>query len=404
MARLTNSEILALAKDNPNYKSWTSKLTDEIFTTAGYAGFDAADPTLKGEFFKLLVRVYLDQVRGPQIRIPSTFEKIVWNKSNPYGGVAQRIRTKVLKPTDPRYRGLVQGGSVDPFVVRLLDVDEEFWKQNFDYANNLTIQDIDLKKVFLDQYGINELLDKIYTSFDDSKKIQEYSTTVKMVDNIINRATLKDAQTIEVAKVDESATNATMSQFIQAFHNLKDMMDSTVYSGQFNEKGFEHGLNPSNYVLFVRAEILNQIKTTLMATTYHTENLGIPFEVVGVKDFGGTTYTKDNPTPGGDPIAMKEVYSTNKGNLGEMIGYNASGSESDPVEDIDDLNAVDHNPLVDAVLIEKGAIFISDQQPYQTSAIYNPAGRYTNFWASQPNRTIGYDGSYDVIKFVHSNS
>ena len=388
---LTNREILALCKDDPTYKNWTSKLTDEIFTEKGFEDMQLQDAGILADFFNLSVRITLNKILTPSPRIPGTYKNIVQEYGSIDGGVLQRINTKLLKPTSPKYRNLINGGSVDPFVVRKPVTDERFFKQNFDFQNMLTIQDIELKKMFLSESGISEYIAGIMKSLDESYSIQKYEVFREMISKMINSTNnpLKDSQKIKVTDITNNSTNQEMAEFLQVFQNLHDLMNATVVSGQFNAKSFEHGLYPEQYTLMIRSDIYNVIKTTLMATTYHLENLGIPFNIELVKDFGGLTYTKTDGTP---LVPVYDEFGAVKG-LGES-------STSVPVAE-DDIITKDPNEKISALLVQNGAIFTTEQQPYQTRAIYNPAGLYTNFWASQPNSSFNYDACYDVIEFYH---
>ena len=89
-AALTNKEILALAKSDPTYKNWTSKLTDEIFTQAGFEELQQNDYRLLSDFFGLSVRVVLNQIKTPNPRIPSLYKAVVEEYSNENGGIFQR--------------------------------------------------------------------------------------------------------------------------------------------------------------------------------------------------------------------------------------------------------------------------------------------------------------------------
>lgn len=392
MAVITNKELLALAKSDPSYQSWTSQLSDKIFTDAGFEEISLAGGPLLADFFNLSVRIVLQKIKTPSPRIPDLYKSIVEEYANPNGGIFQRINTRLLKPTSPKYRNLVNGGSVDPFTVRKPETDERFYKQNFDYQNLLTIQDIELKKMFLEESGITDYIAGIMKSLDDAYVIQKYEMYREMLSKAMNSTAfpLKNTQKIEVNEITNASTNAEMAQFIQVFHNLHDLMTTTVVSSEFNAKSYEHGMYPEQYTLLVRADVWNTIKTTLMATTYHTENLGIPFKVELVKDFGGIEYMY-----GGE--ILQPVYD----DFGAVIGYSADGTETD-MKQTSECDILDPNAKIDAVLVQNGLIFTSSQQPYETRAIYNPAGRYTNFWASQPNSTFAYDACYDLIEFYHA--
>lgn len=390
MAVITNKEVLALCKDDPSFKGWTGKLTDEMFTAAGFEELLANDYRLLADFFNLSIRVVLQKIKTPRPRIPGVYKSLVEEYSNLEGGIFQRINTKLIKPTSPKYRNLVNGGSVDPFVVRKPETEERFYKQNFDYQNMLTIQNIELKKMFLSEGGINDYVSGILKSLDDAYVIQKFETMKELLSKAINSTQnpLKASQRIQVPDIVEGSTNADCAKFIQVFQNLYDLMEDTVVSGAFNAKSYEHGLYPEEYVLLVRSDIWNYIKTTLMATTYHTENLGVKFEVKPVKDFGGLTFTNTSGTP------LLPVYD----DFGAVKGFNTTGT-GDPLPE-DQLVKVDPNPNVSALLIQKGALFTTEQAPYQTESIYNPAGKYTNLWASQPNSSFNYDACYDMITFI----
>ena len=388
VVKLTNKEILALAKSDPTYNSWTSKLTNDIFTEKGYEELKQNDYKILSDFFGLSVRVILNQIKTANPHIPSLYTAIVEEYANEQGGIFQRVNTKLLKPTSPKYRELVSGGSIDPFIVRKPNTDERFFKQNFDFQNFLTIQDIELKKMFLDETGMSEYIAGIMKSLDESYAIQKYQVFREMISKAINSTQnpLKDTQKIGLAEV-ISGDEDTQKAFIQAMQNLAVLFDTSVVSKDFNAKSFEHGLYKDDYVLVVRSDIYNYIKTELMANTYHTENLGIPFQIELVKDFGGITYTDKSG------VAATPLYDE----FGAVKGFSTDGTT---LIDENDLIKVDPNEDVMSLLMQKGCIFATQQQPYETRTIYNPAGLYTNFWASQPNGAFNYDACYDIIEFV----
>lgn len=390
MAILTNAQILALAKDDPTFKSWTAKLSKEIFEEAGYEELANNNYQILSDFFALSVRVVLQKIMREEPRIPDVYKKIVEEYPNQEGGIFQRINIKLIKPTSPKYRNLVNGGSIDPFKIRKPQTEERFYKQNFDFQNYLTIQDVELKKMFLSETGINEYVNGIVAGLDDSYYIQKYETMREVLSLAINseRFPLKDTQKIEVPKIDDEATNADQAKFLRAIKGIYNLMVTTVKSGKFNAKGFEHGMYPEEYIFLVRGNVWDKISTELMATTFHTKDLNSPFDVQIVKDFGGIYYTDTSDN------VLKPVYDDD----GVNIGFNASG-EGDPLPD-DQIVAHDPNEKVQGMLVKKGIIFATEQNAYQTRAIYNPAGLYTNFWASQPNSSINYDACYDMILFM----
>ena len=388
--KLTNQEIFKLCSSAPSFNNFTSKVTKEIFTENGFEELKEQDKDILADFFGLSVRVYLQKITNQRPHIPALYKKVVEEYANPFGGIAQRISMLMPKPTDPKYRKLVNGGSIDPFKIRIPKVEQRFYKQNFDFANYRTLQDIELRKIFLSEYGIADFVNKLRESFDDSYYIQKFLTLKELINGAIHTENfpLKDTQIIELPRIDENATNSDMSNFIQQINNIADVMDTTVMSGEFNAKGYEHGLYKNEYVLLIRANVFNKIKTTLMATTYHTQNLNFDFEVEKVNNFGGITYEDKNGTP------LLPIYDDD----GAVIGYNASGT-GEPLPKTD-IVEVDPNEHIQAMLVQKGAFFTSEQQAYSIKSIYNPAGEYLNIFANQPNASFNYDATYDIIEFI----
>lgn len=94
------------------------------------------------------------------------------------------------------------------------------------------------------------------------------------------------------------------------------------------------------------------------------------------------------------------VYDT----LGHQIGYATSENQTAATHSNEDPTLLpvyfkDPNEDTIAVLMDKGAIFTSTQNPYSVRPIINPRGLYTNYWASAPGNTIAGDPLYNFIVF-----
>lgn len=390
MAILTNKEILKLAKSDPTYKSLVSQLTDEIFTEAGFTEItNATRANLLSDFFSLSIRMVLQKISQPRPRIPAVYNAIIEEYDNEYGGIFQRINTKPLKPTSPKFHNLQNGGSVDPFVIRKPETDERFYRQNFDWQNFFTLQRKDLKKIFLDEAGINRYVDGISRSLDDSYVISKYEHLREMLSFIAGDNQLQDSQKIQVPQIGENATEDDMIKFLQAINSFYLLMETTVLSKDFNKRKFEHGLYPDDYTLLVRGDVMSNINYKLERISYHTDKIGIKFKVVEVKDFGGLKYYDLNDTE------LKPVYD----DYGANIGFNTTGTGT-PLDD-SEIKIVDPHEKVQAMLLQKGIIFTTKQQPYEIESIYNPAGKYLNMWASEPSGSFNLDSTYDAIVFYY---
>lgn len=388
MAILTNKEILLLAKSDPTYKSITSKLTDEIFTDQGYEEIAVNEGfNFISNFFQLSIRVVLQKIKTPNPRIPKLYDAIVENYDEEKGGIFQRIGTEPLKAISPKFKKLVNGGSVDPYLIRKPITKERFYKQNFDFQNLLTIQRLELKNIFLSDYGINNYVDGIIKSLNDSYYIQKYEIMTELLSKALLNEDLKPTQKIEVDEINQNATETQMIRFLQAINSFYSLFETTVMSSDFNVLDFEHGLYNDEYYLLVRGDVMSNIRYNLNRVSYNLDDLGIKFKTIEVKNFGGIKYQDLNG------VDLLPVYDEN----GSQIGFNATG-EGEPLEK-NEIVEVDPLAKTQAVLIQKGAIFTTKQQPFEIETIYNPSGKYFNLWASEANGSFNLDNTYDIIKF-----
>lgn len=397
MAILTNAEVMAIGKKDPDFKKWTAKQGADLFSTNGYKSFKNLTNNDKEDFFNNTVRVFLEMIKTPDINVRDPFNKIVHEFGIPFGGIAQRMRTYLMKPENYKGRGLVNGSSVDPYVVRKPEVSEDFWRMNFDYANHVTIQDANIRQMFTDPSGITTLLGGIMYGFDIAKDVQERVMLRYIINEILNDATtpLKSTQKVTVPDLlDASADDDDIRDFLMTFKNLAGRMKDICFSDEFNTDGYEHGLNLENYVLYVRDNVNNKINVTAKTTAFRTEYLDYGFpNVEFVTNFGAKLQKAS------DHSAVVPIYSTEDYNKGSVLGFNTSGQTSPLAWSA--IEQVDANPLIDAVLIEKGAILKGVQNGYEVNTIFNPAGNYLNYWARQINKMYGYDASYDIIVFSH---
>lgn len=413
---MKNSQILALVKTTPTYKRWTSKLTDEIFTSAGFEELYNNDYKLLEDFFGLSVRVVLNKIRSVNAVIPSTYKAIVEEFATEEGGITQRINIHPIKPVSPKFRNLQDGMSIDPYTVRKPKTDERFYKQNFDYSSFITLQDINLKKMFIQEDGIFTYVEGITKSFNEGYYIQKYEMFRNMINLTIHSTQFPMQQTQiyngttnpELANIDSDSpvdAQAAYRKFVQIIDNLNAFMKANPMADTLNAKKFMHGMNSDDYVLMMRYSIYNLIKSyegVIGSGTGYIKNVieNLPFKVELVQDFGGITYVlaSDHTTP------LLPVYNKR---TGEELGFNQNGGEYDPLDTSDtnvplpedQIEAVDPNANVFAILAERGVIFATQQNSYEVRSIYNPRGMYTNHFANQPNGSFNYDATYDMVVF-----
>lgn len=90
------------------------------------------------------------------------------------------------------------------------------------------------------------------------------------------------------------------------------------------------------------------------------------------------------------------------GPLGDEIGFATTEGATTATLTEDEVYWQDPNEDVLAILADKGVVFETVQNPYEVIPIYNPRGRYMNYWASSPNNGIHWDYFYNYVVFKNT--
>lgn len=412
-------------KNNPQFESYTSVGTKETFTEKGFEAIKASDLNILNKFFELSLRVAFQKTDIARATNPLSDIGLVEVYDTPNGGFVQRIAVDSISPISPVYNNLQNGSTVDPYKVRKPKSSQRFFEQNFDYQNLITIQEFQVKQIFLDEYGMGQYIAGILQGLETGRIKQEYVNLKEVLNAGINSTEypLKDSQKISVELPDDlsTVTDEQLLHFVESVMDLMSGMSTQVSSGQYNAAGFDTKVDNSDYVMLVRAGILNKIKTRLRVGAFNPEDLAIPVDrIVEVSDFGGLYPYADSEFgtrlyPVYDGFGSETGYYISQENAGTLtektsddetiLGYQAStGTDVSKISDIVPKESVfwkDENAEVKAIVAQKGLIFENLQNPYTVNPIYNPAGLYTNYWASSPANGINYDYYYNVILFVN---
>lgn len=411
-------------KNNSQFESYTSLGTKDTFTEKGFEAIKASDLNIINKFFELSLRVAFQKIDVARAKNPFTDAGLVEVYDTPNGGFVQRVAIDSISPISPVYNGLENGSSVDPWKVRKPKSSQRFFEQNFDYQNLVTIQEFQAKQIFLDEYGMGQYISGILQGLETGRIKQEYVNVKQVLNAGINSTVypLKDTQKIATQLPDDlsTVTDDQLRGFIEEIMDLMTGMSVQVSSGQYNAAGFDTKVDNSDYVLLVRAGILNKIKTRLRVGAFNPEDLAIPVDrIVEVSDFGGLYPYKEDKYitrlyPVYDSFGSETGYfieESNAGTLtvntssdGTILGYQAPVNANIPafpnIVAEKDVYWKDENAEVKAMVAQKGLIFENRQNPYIVTPIYNPAGLYTNYWASSPANGINYDYYYNVILFL----
>lgn len=397
LAKITNSEFWNLArKASPTFASHTAKATADLFTERGFEGIQRTDLNAINEFIGISMRLAFQKVDISRARNPLAANGFVEYYNTPNGGFVQRMAINSIKPVNPGYKNLQNGQTVDPFIVRKPVTTERFFRQNFDYQSFITIQDFQVKTIFVSEYGMGEWLAGVMAGLENGYIIQEYENTLECLNAALNSDTtpLQETQLLKVDSWTGEGTTDELKQFILYLKNLASEMSVVTQSSAYNANGFSTYVDPENYVILMRPGIRNRIAVELEVGAFNPDRLALPFDVMEVENFGGIQYWTDPDE--GDPVQVYPVYD----NFGAVVDGKYATTEGQAEADSDvetDVYTVDPNADVLAVVIQKGAIFENRQNPYTVTPIYNPRGMYMNHWANSPNNSIAYDANYNLV-------
>lgn len=383
----TNIDVWnGLREKYPNFASITSQGTKDTFTSKGFS--EATSTGALNEFFNLSIRTALNKIDVAKIKTRLQECGLVETFVGQLGGYLQRLSIEIIKPISPAYNNLVDGQSVDPFIVRKPESNERFYEcGNFNYQSFITISEFQAKTIFLEEYGIANFISGIMQGLENGYKLQKEVNIYEALNKCINDVALQSSQTVNVTIADvNNITNDELLLFIDTVKQTATKMNTAISTKAFNSLQFDTHRSPDEHILLLRAGIKDTIQTHLMVGAYNKEDLSLPFEIVEVADFGGLKATSDGSTE------LYPKYST----IGELIGWSTTDGGEAVAENT--IQWVDPNANVLGVIIQKGAIFEEIKEPYSVRPIHNPRGLYDNYWASAPNNMIRYDKCYNVIK------
>ena len=302
---MTNGKLWDMIRNKfPQFASHTAKATAELFTEAGYEQLKNGDyPNALNDFYELTLRVYLQQINVSRAEDNLSRDGFGEYYEQPLGGFIQRMSIDSIKPVSPAFKGLVNGSSVDPFVVRKPKVGERFFKQNFDYQSLLTMpDDFQMKQIFISEFGMSEYMGGLMTALENGYTVQLYENKLEAINAGINSVNfpLQDTQKINVS-LSADPTAAELSAFILAVRNTVDAMTLGPQNHGFNAMKFNTVQDKSRLKLLLRPGIKNAISVKLLANAYNIEDLQLPIDVIEVPHFGGLI-----------PWSMRKILSSSK--------------------------------------------------------------------------------------------
>ena len=395
MAKLTNGQYWDILRDKfPAFRESTSKATLDMFTERGFEAIKNMDGgRIINDFFKLSLQVALGKIDVAKIKDKLSESGFGEEVLNPNGGYIQRIAIEQVKQISPGYLNLVNGQSVDPFIVRKPTAIERFFTQNAEFQNLITIPDsVMMKNMFISD-GMDDYISGMMSQLEASYRKFLYFLKLEAIHAGINSTDfpLKDSQRIPVEYAGDDTTIDQLATFVLKIKNIISLMDASPSTDAFNQRGFETSQDVNRLKLLVRVGFRNLVSVKLRSNTYNPDNMNLPVDIIEVNNFGGLQAFKDAEYT----IPLFEVYDK----AGAEIGYNTVADSTEVTVENKDVFWKDPNASVVAILADKDLVFTGQQGNYSVEGIRNPYGLYTNFFASAPRGTVAYDSLYNAVVF-----
>lgn len=425
VTKMSNADFLQkVAELAPQFKEVASKVAKEGFTESN---FEAMSQLPTGQdnvtnFYSIACLVGMQFVDYAGFKNKVDEIGVIERLAMPFAEYIQRNRVSKIKNVNPAWKGLKDGDSVDPYVVRKPEIQQDYYGgKNVAYQTFITMQEFDLKRGWLSENGIGNIVGAVFNMIDLDRAEFDYALYKEALNGAINSTShaLQGSQKIELAAPTATVANFTAATFTKAelIELVEDVIDigeaieSNVTLNTFNAAKYPMPINASELVMMIRPGYKAKIRT-LLADVYHDENLKIPFEMKVVENFGGLVpFDSDN-------AELQPVYDS----LGAMVGYvkksytNVSaatydetndkytvkyGAQQGSTADVTPESGVDHyvdpNEKVIAVIAQKGLIFELIQNPFNVRPIFNPRGEYTNTFFNQLDNYLGVNYTKALI-------
>ena len=384
----------ALRAKYKSFESITSEATADTFTEKGWGEISRNNIPALNQFFELSMRIAFNKMDIAKVNTRLEESGLVEVYGGNNGGYLQRISIESISPISPGFINLQNGQSVDPFIVRKPESKERFFEcGNFNYQSLITLQEYQVKTIFLDATGMSSFVAGIMAGLENGYKVQKELNCYKALHECINSTEkpLQDTQKLTLASwTDGNVTEAELLDFITQLQDLATAMDTSITQPGLNANKFDTAAKKEDCIVLVRAGIMNMIKR-MKALNVHYDGaanmLEIPFKVVEVQDFGGIEHYKGATKlyPHYDALGAVDGWAESEGGT---KAYDLNSAEV-TVKDLD--------AKVLAVVAQKGLIFEDIKEPYTVQPIYNPRGMYNNYWANAANNMIRYDANYTCV-------
>lgn len=321
------------------------------------------EPFYKAIHDTLVRNIYVN--RPYQGAMPSVFRES-WE----WGSIIGKVQGELLDATVNEAWEIVNGASVDPFVINLPKVSQKFYNKGVTFEIDITKPEDQVKGAFASLDSMNQFMSMVETLVRNSMELRLEKLVYATIDNMIGVTinTNADARAVHLLTMYKAAHTGDAA--IQALTSAEAFEDAgflryackimalypkrlSRYSTLFNEGGKARHTPTEKLHVVVHTDFAKTIETNLQSVTYHENLVKLPlYEEVPYWQGCGDDYGLDK-TESIDVTAVMP-----DGNGGETTA------------------SVTGDNIV-AVMFDHDALGILKPEKKITSS-YNPKGEYFN--------------------------
>ena len=202
-----------------------------------------------------------------------------------YGDAIEEMATDIITGREMEYGE--NGQSVDPFVRNKPETIVEYHKIMKPIQYLTTLEKDRLREAFLKEGGLARLLNTFVSKLYASADIDTWILTKNEMAYYINDAKKDEGLPLKPAQKvtsEDIVDDATAKKFIL---QVKQALSAAQFpNNAFNPQGLHKVLKKRDFVLFIRADIMNAMEVYSLAAAFNKEMLDMDVKIKKMDDFG----------------------------------------------------------------------------------------------------------------------
>ena len=368
--KITNAQLFNAVRDGMN-ASFKARIPYMDAKNQNEIGMYITSDGFKTEFNEWLTELVnrIGLVLIHETRIRNRLGWLIYGTME-FGDAIEELMSNIVKGED--YQAGVEGNSIDPFVINNPDVKAVYHRVNSRRMYRVTIYPDRAKRAFLNEYGLQQLLEYIVSQLTQSAQLDDWLSIKNIMNDFINKDTPLPKKPSQLLTVKPVVDEQSGKDFVTAVKNL--LSDMSFPRADYNQYGMMDMVNADDLVLFVRSDKANYIDVNVLSSAFNRGDLNLTgkgsegyLNIEYVDNFGGL-YPVD-----ASGAQLYPIYNQQTGKTTDTYAATEGGTES-----VDVANWVDPNKNVIALACQR-RFFIITRQLERMESIWNPVGLYNNY-------------------------